>query len=61
MTDGHPANRRAGLEIVMRKYPHVTWSWCAAHVLNLLMEDMCGKHAGDENGLNPFKPILQRL
>ena len=61
VTDGAPANRVAGKEIVMRKYPHVTWSWCAAHVFNLLLEDMCGRHAQDENGNNPFKPILNRL
>ncbi|CAM6112531.1 unnamed protein product [Calypogeia fissa] len=42
VTDGAPANRVGGCEIVMEKYPYVTWSWCAAHVFNLLLEDMCG-------------------
>ena len=45
----------------MEKFPHVTWSWCAAHVFNLLLEDMCGHHVVDQNGVNPFKVILLRL
>ncbi len=63
VTDGAAANRVGGCDIVMKKYPHVTWSWCAAHVFDLLLEDMIGnkKIVVDENGANPFKTIFIKL
>ncbi len=63
VTDGAATNRQVGMDVVVKKYPHITWNWCAAHVLNLLLEDMCG-HMGivlDEAGCNPFKPIFIHL
>lgn len=63
VTDGAAANRAAGQGIVMTKYPHLTWSWCAAHVFDLLLEDICGskKTVVNEHRRNPFKDIFIRL
>jgi hypothetical protein len=41
----------AAMELLERDYPHIIYTWCAAHSLDLLLEDMC-KH--EELGL-PIK------
>lgn len=38
-TDSASSCKRAG-EIIMAKYRHITWAPCAAHCVDLLLEDI---------------------
>jgi hypothetical protein len=38
-TDNASACKKAG-EIIEERYPHITWSPCGAHVMDLLLEDI---------------------
>ena len=40
VTDNAAACKKAG-EIVMRKFSHIYWQPCIAHVMDLLLEDIC--------------------
>jgi hypothetical protein len=40
MVTDSAANCKAAGEILMEKHPHLTWSPCAAHILDLLLEDI---------------------
>lgn len=39
ITDSASACKAAG-EIITRKYPHITWCPCVAHVVDLYLEDV---------------------
>ena len=49
LVSDNASNMRGAWTIVERKYPHIFANGCAAHVLNLLIQDLC--KVGNNEGL----------